>query len=332
MSRATARGEPTEVYDLSACVLTCPACGHPTFMAYTKRRKLMTMQGLVGLYLHIRRCEHPGCDRFHFPYHPEAEGQMVLPKQEFGLDVVTRVGALRYREHRSCPEIHELLVQEGVSLSLRSVQNVLAQYDLLLSLALETLPERAAALAAQRRVILAIDGLQPDVGHEVLWVVRDVLSGAILCARSLLSSSCAELQALIEEVVAALPVPVVAIVSDGQHSLRGAVAAALPGVPHQLCQFHYLREAARPLWEADRHAKKELKKQVRDVRGVERSAERQTDAASEVVLGYCSAVRSALTDDARPPLAFAGLRLHERLSQIQASLQKVGKKGGRRRH
>lgn len=290
----------------------------------------MTRQGLVGLYLHIRRCEHPGCERFHLPYHPEAEGQLVLPKQEFGLDVVARVGELRYREHRSCPEIHRLLQQEGATLALRSVQNVLAQYDLLLSLALETLPERAAELKAQGRVILAIDGLQPDVGHEVLWVVRDALSGAILCARSLLSSSRAELRALIEEVVAALPVPVAAVVSDGQNSVRGAVAAALPDVPHQLCQFHYLREAARPLWEADRHAKKELKKHVRDVRGVERSAERQTDAASKVVLGYCSAVRSALTDDARPPLTFAGLRLHERLSQIHASLGKVGKKGGRR--
>jgi hypothetical protein len=330
MPRDAARGEPTVEYELTPCMLDCPACGHPMPMAYTKKRKVMTRQGLVGLYLHIRRCDHVGCERFRHTYHPEAEGQLVLPKQEFGLDVVARVGELRYREHRSCPEIHELLLGEGVSLSLRSVQNVLAQYDLLLSLALETLPERAAELSSQGRVILAIDGLQPDVGHEVLWVVRDVLSGAVLCARSLLSSSRAELQALIGDVVAALPVPVAAVVSDGQNSLRGAVAAALPDVPHQLCQFHYLREAARPMWEADRHAKKELKKHVRDVRGVERSAERQTDAASGIVLSYCSAVRSALTDDARPPLAFAGLRLHERLSQIHASLQNVGKKGGRR--
>ena len=29
----------------------------------------------------------------------------------------------------------------------------------------------------------------PDVGHEVLWVIRDVLSGEVLLARSLLSSS-----------------------------------------------------------------------------------------------------------------------------------------------
>jgi hypothetical protein len=330
MSRDTARAEPVEEYRLVSCLTTCAACGRPMSVTYTKARKLMTRHGLVRLRLQIRRCEHADCPYFHHPYHPEAEGQWALPGQEFGLDVVLRVGQLRYREHRTCPEIHKQLQEEGVSLALRTVQNLLAQYDLLLSLALETLPERAAQLKEQGRAILAIDGLQPDVGHEVLWVVRDVLSGAILCARSLLSSSSAELQALIEEVAAALPVPVAAVLSDGQNSLRNAVAAALPDVPHQLCQFHYLREAARPLWEADRHAKKELKKHVRDVRGIERAAERQPDAASEVVLGYCSAVRSALTDDARPPLAFAGLRLAERLGDIQASLARLGKKGGRR--
>lgn len=332
MSRRTVRGEPSEEYELTPCVMNCPACGHPMPMGYTKRRKVMTRHGLVGLYLHIRRCDHAGCERFHLPYHPESEGLLVLPDQQFGLDVVLRVGELRYREHRTCPEIHEQLQREGASLALRSVQNLLAQYDLLLSLALETLPERTAQFEAQGRVILAIDGLQPDVGHEVLWVVRDVLSGMILCARSLLSSSRAELQSLIEGVVRALPVPVVAVLSDGQRSLRDAVAAALPDVPHQLCQFHYLREAARPLWEADRHAKKELKKHVRDVRGIERSAERQNDPASDVVLGYCPAVRSALTDDARPPLKFAGLRLAERIEQIHGSLERLGKKGGRLPH
>jgi hypothetical protein len=253
-------------------------------VAYTKKRKLMTLHGLVLLRLSIRRCEHAGCAFYHHPYHPEAEGHWALPEQEFGLDVILRVGQLRYREHRSCTEIHAQLEQEGVSLSLRTTQNLLAYYDLLVSLALETLPERAAQLIAQGRVILAIDGLQPDVGHEVLWLVRDVLSGTILCARSLLSSASAELRALIEDAAAALPVPVVAVISDGQNSLHNAVAQALPDVPHQLCQFHYLREAARPIWEADRHAKKELKKHVRDVRSIERSAEQQPGAAGGVVL------------------------------------------------
>jgi hypothetical protein len=97
-----------------------------------------------------------------------------------------------------------------------------------------------------------------------------------------------------------------------------------------LCQFHYLREAARPIYEADRHAKKELKKKVRQVRGLERSVEARTDGAAEVIRGYCSAVRSALTDDGRPPLEASGLKLHGRLQAITDSLDRVQQKGGRR--
>lgn len=329
MSRNTSRASAAREHRLNTILTTCSACGQPMPVAYTKTRQLMTRAGLVRLRLQVRRCEHARCSRFHQPYHPEAEGQWALPKQEFGLDVMLRVGQLRYREHRTCAEIHAQLQREGVQLALRSVQNLLLHYDTLLSLALENLPQRAAQLRTQCRVILAIDGLQPDVGHEVLWVVRDVLSGQILYACSLLSSARAELQVLLEHVVAALPVPVAAVISDGQQTIRDAVAAVLPDVPHQLCQFHYLREAGRPLWEADRHAKKELKKQVREVRALERAAEREPGAGGDVVLGYCAAVRSALTDDARPPLAFAGVRLHERLQAIHASLQRVGKKGGR---
>ena len=176
-------------------------------------------------------------------------------------------------------------------------------------------PTASAAITAKAgRVILAIDGLQPDVGHEVLWVIRDVLSGEVLLARSLLSSCRDDLAKLLGEVKAALRVPIAGVVSDGQASIRDAVAAALPGVPHQLCQFHYLREAARPVYEADRHAKVALKKKVRGIRPIEREVEGRDDAEAEAIRGYCAAVRSALTDDGRPPLEASGLKLHDRLA------------------
>jgi hypothetical protein len=38
-------------------------------------------------------------------------------------------------------------------------------------------------------------------------------------------------------------------------------------------------------------------------------------------------VRSALTDDSRPPLAASGLKLHDRLSATLASLDCVEKRG-----
>jgi hypothetical protein len=180
-------------------------------------------------------------------------------------------------------------------------------------------------------VVLAIDGLQPDVGHEVLWVIRDVLSGEVLLARSLLSSSQDDLAKLLGEVKGALPTPIVGVVSDGQTSIRKAVAKALDGVPHQLCHFHYLREAATPVYEADRHAKVQLKKKVRGIRPIERKVEGRQDGEAEVIRGYCAAVRSALTDDGRPPLEASGLELRDRLAKVADSLDRVGAKRGSRR-
>ena len=104
----------------------------------------------------------------------------------------------------------------------------------------------------------------------------------------------------------------------------------LPGVPHQLCQFHFLREAAHPIVEADRHAKKELKKQVRGIRRIERTVEERDDAEAVLVQGYCAAVRSAITDDGRAPLSAAGLKLKQRLGTVAGSLDRVQQKGGRR--
>lgn len=185
-----------------------------------------------------------------------------------------------------------------------------------------------ALLTEQGSVILAIDGLQPDVGHEVLWIIRECLSGEILLARALLSGTQGDLTALLTEVKTQLPVPVKGVISDGQETIRSAVAFVFPDVPHQLCQFHYLRDAAMPIFEADRHAKTELKKQTRGIRPIERALEEHSDPETEAIRDYCLAVRSALTDDGRPPLCASGLKLHERLTQINDSIGRVAEKKG----
>jgi len=153
----------------------------------------------------------------------------------------------------------------------------------------------------------------------------------VLLARSLLSSCQDDLAKLISEAKGALGVPIVGVVSDGQTSIRNAVKAALGGVPHQLCHFHYLREAATPVYEADRHIKVQLKKKVRGIRPIERKLEGRADDEAEAIRGYCAAVRSALTDDGRPPLDACGLKLQGRLAEVVASLDRVGAQRGCRR-
>jgi hypothetical protein len=295
--------------------------------AYHNYRTITTLETVLRLTLQIRRCLNPACPQVRKPYRPEVEGRLALPKHEFGLDVITCIGTQRYRHHRSVPELHHALVDRGVAVSQRTVTNLLDRYDELLTLSLQDNERLQRLTQLHGRVILALDGLQPDVGHEVLWGRRDCLSGEVRLAKSLLSSPRDDLATLIKQVKQALRVPIVCAISDGQASIRDAVAHALPGVPHQLCHFHYLREAAKPIYEADRHAKKELKKRVRGVRPIERQVEGQSDPQAAVIRGYCSAVRSALTADGRPPLDASGLQLHTRLSAIDHSLERVEKRG-----
>jgi Transposase, Mutator family len=327
--RTRPRPPPTCAQSLHPLTRHCPECQSPLWADYHNFRTVTTLTGVVRLTLHIRRCPNPQCGRYHCPYRPEAEPHFALPHHEFGLDVIALVGRLRHAEHRSVPEIQQELQRRGVVIAERTVTNLLDRYDELRALATADPKRLRRVLRRQKRVILAIDGLQPDVGHEVLWVLRDCISGEVLLAKSLLSATTADIALLLTDVRDALPVPITGVISDGQQTIRQAVAQELPGVPHQLCHFHYLREAARPIYEADRHAKKELKKRVRGVRRIERAAEAsEDDEEAEIVRGYCAAVRSALTDDGLPPLVASGLRLQERLATIAASLDRVAAKAG----
>jgi hypothetical protein len=268
-------------------------------MAYHATRTVMTLDGLCQFTLKVRRCENPACALYHQPYRPEEETAVALPHGEFGLDVIALIGALRYAEHRSVPEIHRALRGRGISIAERTVTDLLHRYEELVALRLADQPRLQARLTEQGHVVLALDGMQPDVGQEVLWVLRDCLSGEVLLARSLLSATEEDLAALLRDVQATLPVSIVGVISDGQHSIRNAVHTALPDVPH-----------------------------VRGVRPIERALEARDDPEAEAIRGYCLAVRGALTDDGPPPLEVAGLRLHERLQDIHASIARVAEKGG----
>jgi hypothetical protein len=300
-------------------------------MGHHSHRTVTTLQGVTQLTLKVYRCRNQACARYHQPTRPEEEGNWALPHGEFGLDVIALVGTLRYQQQRSIPQIHQELLARGLLIAERSVTDQLYRYEELLALRLSDEKRLRERLKDQKQVILALDGLQPDVGHEVLWVVRDCCSGEVLLARSLLGATENDLMPLLSEVATTcqqLHIPIAGVVSDGQHSIRNAVAHALPGIPHQLCHFHYLREAAKPIADADRHAKKELKKQVRGVRPIERALEERTDEEAEAIRGYCLAVRSALTDDGRPPLEADGLKLKERLQEISDSIVRIEQKRG----
>src|SRR3954471_10933917 len=147
MARREARPRAERERVLRPARRCCPGFGRRMPIRYPNRRTVATPGGAGRPGLKVRRCEDAGGVRHHRPYRPEAEGTIALPQHEFGLDVIALVGALRYREHRSVPEIHRVLRERGVAVCERTVTNLLDRYDELVATVVDE--PRRAALAAQ---------------------------------------------------------------------------------------------------------------------------------------------------------------------------------------
>ena len=170
--------------------------------------------------------------------------------------------------------------------------------------------------------------MQPDVGHEVLWVIRECISGEILKSKNVVVSYAVRLSGTDQ---------------GGEIRFEGANCGGRQrwttlysqcsrnGIARSrtwLVSFpRFSRKRRNRLKTADRHAKKEVIKQMRGVRTIERSVTDPHAPITEVVQEYCQAVRSALTEDGRPPLDASGLKLQQRLTTIDQSLERLEKRG-----
>jgi hypothetical protein len=137
------------------------------------------------------------------------------------------------------------------------------------------------------KLVLTIDGLQPEKGHETLYVVRELRGKRVWFAEALLSSSAEEVRRLIAKAkdwAQQLGKPVELWMSDKQDAFVKGIAAEFPDVPHRYCQNHFLRDLAKPVLEQDSHAKVQMRKKVRGLRGIERQVlkdRRQAQAEAE---------------------------------------------------
>jgi hypothetical protein len=216
-------------------------------------------------------------------------------------------------------------------------------------------------------IILCIDGLQPEKGHETLYVVRELTRRRVWFAEPLLSATEGEVRRLIrkaKEWAESLGAAVGLWMSDKQDAFVKAIASEFPDVPHRYCDNHFLRDVAKPVLEADSHAKVQMRRKVRGLRKIEqavlqrRKAEAEDELTSDapeatgtataatanlspavvepagsVVLDYCAAVRGILNDDQGGPLHPPGLRMAEALHAVEESIERNlgAKKGGSRR-
>jgi hypothetical protein len=277
------------------------------------------------------RCPTPRCRSAGAVYRSAQADARQVRGSSYGLDVVVHIGHLRFGQHRTRAEIWQhLRAETAVEICERHVQNLLEVYLALLRTSQQDPGVGVAETVAEHGgIIVALDGLQPEQGNEQLWVVREVFSGVILGAANVQQATAPVLARLLRPLRRS-DLPVLGVISDAQESARLAVAEVFPGVPHQLCQYHALREAAEPLWEADHHLLVEAKKELRDLREVEERTRRHTplDLSDEVVLATVLALRQLVRERGSLPFDFAGIRVMEALGDLGQTLDRCLEKRG----
>lgn len=297
----------------------CPHCHHPLKQSHISWQKyLFTLKGTFHVTSYAYHCINKACPKPQAVYRSTEAELLSLKYYQFSLDVIAKIGHLYFKEHKTIDEITQTLKKLHIS---RSEINLLCQAYLALTTANRQQDSSYLdKIRANGGVTLALDGVQPEKGNETLWILKDMLTGETLLARNLQSADKDSIATLLRE-VKALGIPVKGVISDGQRSIRLAVKQEFPGVPHQLCHFHFLRNIARPISEMDRALKVDLKKKVRGIKSIEKQSACQTDKKSQLILQYCRAIRFALQDDGCYPLEPGGLKLYRRLRAIEQSLE-----------
>jgi hypothetical protein len=355
-------------WELDVLDRACTACGRMMHICDHRSRRFHTLDGPVELVCRLNHCPDPTCPGHSKTKSPELEVTIALPKWAIGWDVLCWIGHRRCSRHWSIPQIDgELRDQYGIRLSADSIARYIQHYQVMLAARQEDPGTMRRHYESVGELILSIDGLQPEKGHETLYVVRELTGKRIWFAEPLISATADEVRRLLakaKEWAESLGKSVALWLSDRQDAFVTGIAAEFPDVPHRYCDNHFLRDLAKPVLEADSHAKVQMRKKVRGLRQIEQAViQRQkaepsedvepgdplaavtasvgsvniphavVDSANAVVLDYCAAVRGILNDDQGGPLHPPSVRMAEALGEVRASIQRNldEKKGGSRK-
>ena len=352
------------LWELDVLDRDCPACGRMMHICDHRYRHFYMPDGPVELVCKLNHCPDPRCPGHARTKSPEIESTIALPGWGIGWDVFCWIGHRRFSRHWSIPQIRaELLDSFAIDLTEPGIANYIKRYQTMVAARQQDPDPLRRHYQGIESLILSIDGLQPEKGHHTLYVVRELKGKRVWFAEPLLSATADEVRRLIIQAkrwAADLGKPVTLWISDKQDAFVSGIAAEFPRVPHRYCANHFLRDLAKPVLEADSHAKVQMRRKVRGLRGIEQtvldhrsvsSAEAartsasiavrvvhedsppvDVDSAGDVVLDYCAAVRGILNDDQGGPLHPPGLRMTEALDEVRQSIDRnvAAKKGGSR--
>jgi len=146
-------------------------------------KHVVTLTGVLHIRSTSMRCTNQECPNCinKVSYSSKETHRYALPKSTFGLDIVAYIGFKRMKENMNFDEIYQELVQIGIQIFKRNVDYLYRSFEYLIKCSLPSrLKELAPVFEKNGGIIISVDGLQPQQGNDLLYVIRDVETQEVL--------------------------------------------------------------------------------------------------------------------------------------------------------
>jgi len=248
----------------------CMCCGDKLVRVSSTDRYLSTREERMRIFVEVYECHNEECSLYKQKIKAPEFNTLIFPGLSYGIDVVTEIGLLRFKEHKTITEIHETIMNKyhHIEITDRHMQNVVNKIMYVMeSTSLDPKVMKEKLIAKNKEIkglVLSTDGLEPEQGNEILYIVRELQTGDILFSKFLEFSDeetiRKEIYEPIKKLAEEMGLPVLGLVADKQLVLTTAFETVFPGIPVQHCQSHFLKALRKPIQEQSAKISKEIKK------------------------------------------------------------------------
>ena len=238
----------------------CLICGNEVKYCYSDNGKLVhTLEGDIYQVVNYYSCTNEDCEMGKIVFNPSP--RFDYSGRHFGADVFRFISKeLLLYNSKSSQIIKRLKYEHQFDISIDTVRRM---YEDALQLKSKKIDEKTKEIIQdQGFILLGLDGQDPGGDAPSIWCFMDLVSGRILATRKFESLDYKKLRETIEEIEQLYGVKIIGWVSDKQNVITKCHDEYYSDIPHQFCQFHFLRNTWRHLTALDSNVYLPLKKAI----------------------------------------------------------------------
>ena len=240
--------------------LKCPLCEFDVKFQYANDGKLVhTLDGDINQIVNLYKCTNGECEFHDKAFNPAP--RFDYGDRYYGADVF-RLIAEEFLIYDLKPEqIYKRLTKKyQLSISPETVNRICDDVLMLKSLKIDE--KTLQLIRKQGYILLGLDGQDPGGDAPALWNFMDLISNRVLATRKFDSLDYKTLHRHIEEICEVYGVKVIGWVSDKQNVIVKCHDEFYSDIPHQYCQYHFLRNTWNHLAALDSNIYMPLKKTI----------------------------------------------------------------------